>query len=73
MARLDLGLVTRLRDAVPVPLVLHGSSGVPDDTLRAGELRADAPKGTPPEEVAEVILGLVRSGEEQAVLPAPSR
>ncbi|MGH3583017.1 MAG: class II fructose-bisphosphate aldolase, partial [Mycobacterium sp.] len=24
-----------LREAVPVPLVLHGSSGVPDDTLRA--------------------------------------
>jgi fructose-bisphosphate aldolase class II len=27
-AVLDLDLVTRLRDAVPVPLVLHGSSGV---------------------------------------------
>lgn len=34
-ARLDLGLVERLRAAVPVPLVLHGSSGVPDDELRA--------------------------------------
>src|ERR1700761_6149882 len=33
-ARLDLDLITRLRDAVPVPLVLHGSSGVPDATLR---------------------------------------
>jgi len=33
-ARLDLGLVDRLRDAVPVPLVLHGSSGVPDEELR---------------------------------------
>jgi len=32
---LDLGLVTRLRDAVPVPLVLHGSSGVSDVGLRA--------------------------------------
>ena len=42
------------------------------DVLRAGALRAGAPSGTPPEEVAEVILGLVRSGEEQAVLPAPA-
>jgi fructose-bisphosphate aldolase class II len=34
-AELDLDLIAALRDAVPVPLVLHGSSGVPDDTLRA--------------------------------------
>lgn len=34
-ARLDHMLITALRDAVPVPLVLHGSSGVPDDELRA--------------------------------------
>ena len=33
-ARLDLGLIAGIRDAVPVPLVLHGSSGVPDDHLR---------------------------------------
>jgi fructose-bisphosphate aldolase class II len=33
-ARLDLALVARLAQAVPVPLVLHGSSGVPDDQLR---------------------------------------
>ena len=32
-AGLDLDLVARLRDAVPVPLVLHGSSGVPDAVL----------------------------------------
>ncbi|WP_029146412.1 class II fructose-bisphosphate aldolase [Microbacterium luticocti] len=32
--RLDLDLIARLRDAVPVPLVLHGSSGVADDHLR---------------------------------------
>lgn len=31
--RLDLELVARLRQAVDVPLVLHGSSGVPDDEL----------------------------------------
>lgn len=33
-ARLDHDLILRLRDALPVPLVLHGSSGVPDDELR---------------------------------------
>lgn len=33
-AVLDFDLITALRDAVPVPLVLHGSSGVDDDGLR---------------------------------------
>ena len=32
-AVLDHDLIARLRDAVGVPLVLHGSSGVPDDEL----------------------------------------
>ncbi len=32
-AKLDLDLVGALAAAVPVPLVLHGSSGVPDDLL----------------------------------------
>ena len=32
-AALDLGLITELAAAVPVPLVLHGSSGVPDDEI----------------------------------------
>ncbi|MCY1143109.1 class II fructose-bisphosphate aldolase [Actinoplanes sp. Pm04-4] len=32
-ARLDHDLIARLRDSVQVPLVLHGSSGVPDDEL----------------------------------------
>ncbi len=31
--RLDLDLVARLKETVGVPLVLHGSSGVPDDEL----------------------------------------
>ncbi|MGI5244258.1 class II fructose-bisphosphate aldolase [Dactylosporangium sp. CA-139066] len=35
VARLDHELIARLRAAVAVPLVLHGSSGVPDDELRA--------------------------------------
>jgi fructose-bisphosphate aldolase class II len=32
-AALDLELIRALRDAVSVPLVLHGSSGVPDEEL----------------------------------------
>lgn len=36
VAALDLELIARLRAAVPVPLVLHGSSGVPDETIVAG-------------------------------------
>jgi fructose-bisphosphate aldolase class II len=34
-AVIDLDLIARIRAAVPVPLVLHGSSGVPDDQLAA--------------------------------------
>ena len=34
-AVLDDDLIARIADAVPVPLVLHGSSGVPDDGLRS--------------------------------------
>ncbi|MFF7986798.1 ketose-bisphosphate aldolase [Streptomyces sp. NPDC007901] len=34
-AALDHGLLTRLSAVVPVPLVLHGSSGVPDEGLVA--------------------------------------
>ena len=34
-AVLDYGLIAELRAAVPVPLVLHGSSGVSDDGMRA--------------------------------------
>ncbi|MFE6101131.1 class II fructose-bisphosphate aldolase [Streptomyces laurentii] len=34
-AALDHTLIAALKEAVPVPLVLHGSSGVPDDEIRA--------------------------------------
>jgi fructose-bisphosphate aldolase class II len=34
-ASLDLGLIARLHEALSVPLVLHGSSGVPDDVITA--------------------------------------
>ncbi|KRE21170.1 class II fructose-bisphosphate aldolase [Agromyces sp. Soil535] len=36
VAAIDLELVARLARAVPVPLVLHGSSGVPDDAIVRG-------------------------------------
>jgi fructose-bisphosphate aldolase class II len=42
-AALDLGLITRIRAAVRVPLVLHGSSGVPDQDL-AGAVTAGMTK-----------------------------
>ena len=35
-AALDLDRIARIAAAVPVPLVLHGSSGVPDDIIGAG-------------------------------------
>ncbi len=44
-ASLDLALIGALREAVPVPLVLHGSSGVPDgqlrDAVRAGIVKVN--------------------------------
>ena len=39
-AQLDLDLIARIRAAVDVPLVLHGSSGVPDDGIAAAVARA---------------------------------
>ncbi len=35
-AAIDLDLISRLREAVPVPLVLHGSSGVSDELIVRG-------------------------------------
>ncbi|MDQ0893127.1 class II fructose-bisphosphate aldolase [Agromyces ramosus] len=35
-AAIDLDLIARLADAVAVPLVLHGSSGVPDEAIVRG-------------------------------------
>lgn len=32
--KLEFGRLAQLRDAVPVPLVLHGSSGIPDEDVR---------------------------------------
>src|SRR5699024_8997510 len=35
-AELDTDLIAAIAAAVPVPLVLHGSSGVPDASIQAG-------------------------------------
>ncbi len=44
-ARIDHGLLARLRDAVPVPLVLHGSSGASDEEL-ARAVAGGSPRST---------------------------
>jgi fructose-bisphosphate aldolase class II len=49
VATIDHQLVARLAGAVPVPLVLHGSSGVPEESIVAGiradqDQRVDAPE-----------------------------
>ncbi len=41
-ARIDLELISRIREQVGVPLVLHGSSGVPDEDLREAVRRGIA-------------------------------
>jgi fructose-bisphosphate aldolase class II len=66
-ARLDLELIAQLAEAVPVPLVLHGSSGVPDADLRraidAGIRKINI--GT--------ALNTALTGEVRAVLTADER
>ncbi len=58
-AVLDLDLICRLRQAVPVPLVLHGSSGVPDETLRAA-IRAGLTKINIATQLNKVFSAAVR-------------
>jgi fructose-bisphosphate aldolase class II len=63
-ASLDVELISRLRDAVSVPLVLHGSSGVADDDLaravRAGMVKVNV--GT--------LLSVAYTGAIRAALEA---
>jgi fructose-bisphosphate aldolase, class II len=69
-AELDLDLVRRLRDAVPVPLVLHGSSGVSDrglaDAVRAGLVKINV--GT---QLNIAFTDAVRDGAADADRPDP--
>ena len=58
-AVLDLGLIARLRRAVGVPLVLHGSSGVPDDDLAAA-IRAGLTKINIATQLNKVFTAAVR-------------
>ncbi|KNX38771.1 class II fructose-bisphosphate aldolase [Luteipulveratus halotolerans] len=66
-ARLDHTLISRLRDAVPVPLVLHGSSGVPDAEIVRG-LRAGLTKVN-----IATHLNAVFTGDVRRVLGADER
>jgi fructose-bisphosphate aldolase, class II len=58
-AVLDLDLIRRIRAAVPVPLVLHGSSGVPDESLQAA-VRAGLTKINIATQLNKVFTGAVR-------------
>ncbi len=58
-AVLDLGLIARLHAAVSVPLVLHGSSGVPDQDLAAA-VRAGMTKVNIATQLNKVFTGAVR-------------
>jgi fructose-bisphosphate aldolase class II len=58
-AVLDLGLIARLHAAVSVPLVLHGSSGVPDRDLAAA-VRAGMTKVNVATQLNKVFTGAVR-------------
>jgi fructose-bisphosphate aldolase, class II len=58
-AVLDYGLIRELRAAVPVPLVLHGSSGVSDDGLREA-VRAGISKVNIATHLNGVFTGIVR-------------
>jgi fructose-bisphosphate aldolase, class II len=69
-AELDLDLVARLRTAVPVPLVLHGSSGVGDDGLRAA-VGAGLVKVNVGTQLNVAYTGAVRAGLAEADRPDP--
>ena len=58
-AVLDLDLIAALHAAVPVPLVLHGSSGVPDDQLTAA-VKAGMTKVNISTHLNKVFTGVVR-------------
>ena len=70
-AVLDLGLTARIRRAVSVPLVLHGSSGVPDRDLAAA-VGAGMTKVNIATQLNKMFTGAVReylSAEPAAVDP----
>ena len=60
-ASLDVPLIERLAAAVPVPLVLHGSSGVPDAAL-ADAVRAGIRKVNVGTQLSAELLAILRQG-----------
>jgi fructose-bisphosphate aldolase, class II len=69
-AELDLDLVRQLRDAVPVPLVLHGSSGVSDSGLAAA-VRAGLVKINVGTQLNIAFTDAVRAGLADSAGPDP--
>jgi fructose-bisphosphate aldolase, class II len=59
-ATVDFGLISALRERVPVPLVLHGSSGVPDDDLTTA-VRAGMTKVNIATHLNKAFTGAVRA------------
>ncbi|MFZ4894714.1 class II fructose-bisphosphate aldolase [Plantibacter sp. Mn2098] len=67
-ASLDLGLIAAIAEAVAIPLVLHGSSGVPDETLQAA-IRAGMTKINVSTHLNAAFTGAVRATlDEQPAL-----
>ncbi|MFD8379190.1 ketose-bisphosphate aldolase [Streptomyces sp. NPDC059679] len=58
--RLDLDRLARIRDAVPVPLVLHGASGLPEEQL-LGAVRRGVAKVNVNAELRRAYLAAVSS------------
>jgi fructose-bisphosphate aldolase class II len=71
-AALDLELVARIAQAVPVPLVLHGSSGVPDEGIRSA-VRAGMTKVNIATHLNKVFTGAVRDRLDADVQLVDSR
>jgi fructose-bisphosphate aldolase class II len=68
---LDKDLIAALRAALPVPLVLHGSSGVPDDTLRDA-VRAGIVKVNIGTTLNVAYTGALREALSDKAVPRPS-
>jgi fructose-bisphosphate aldolase class II len=72
-AVLDTGLITRIHRAVSVPLVLHGSSGVPDRDLAAA-IRAGMTKINVATQLNKVFTAAIRNClADDAALVDPRR
>ncbi|MET7419375.1 class II fructose-bisphosphate aldolase [Dactylosporangium sp. NPDC005555] len=71
-AALDHALIASLKAAVPVPLVLHGSSGVPDDELRAA-VRGGLVKINIGTALNVAFTGAVRSSLRDAAVVDPRK